>query len=178
MLELINERRESAGLGPVVLGDNVAAQVHADASLANCFSSHWGIDGLQPYMRYSLAGGYQYNAENGSGLDYCVRSNDGYRSLGSIRGKIRQTMSGWMSSPGHRDNILNKHHKKVNIGLAWDVYNFRAYQHFEGDHVHHEQPPSIESGILRLEGATKNGATLGGNRDLSVQIYYDAPPTP
>ena len=62
MLELINDERVSAGLNPVVLGDNAAAQLHAEASLENCFSSHWGIDGLKPYMRYSLAGGYQSNA--------------------------------------------------------------------------------------------------------------------
>ena len=58
MLELINAERIEVGLHPVALGDNVAAQVHAEASLKYCFSSHWGIDGLKPYMRYSLAGGY------------------------------------------------------------------------------------------------------------------------
>ena len=64
MLQLINEERVRAGVAPVVLGDNIAAQLHAESALENCFSSHWGIDGLKPYMRYSLAGGYQSNAEN------------------------------------------------------------------------------------------------------------------
>ena len=32
-------------------------------------------------------------------------------------------MDGWMSSLGHRDNLLNKHYRKVNVGLAWDEYN-------------------------------------------------------
>ena len=39
-------------------------------------------------------------------------------------------MRRWMGSPEHRDNILD--HKKVNIGLAWDKYNLKAVQHFEG----------------------------------------------
>ncbi|MXY20302.1 MAG: hypothetical protein F4Y49_03085 [Dehalococcoidia bacterium] len=69
MLELINAERAKAGVGSVVLGDNIAAQLHAEAALENCFASHWGIDGLKPYMRYSLAGGYQSNGENGSGSD-------------------------------------------------------------------------------------------------------------
>ncbi len=82
MLELINEERAKAGVQPVTLGDNIAAQLHAESSLANCFSSHWGVDGLKPYMRYSLAGGYQSNGENGSGLDYCIKASDRYRALG------------------------------------------------------------------------------------------------
>lgn len=135
MLSLINAEREKAGVGAVTLGDNIAAQLHAEASLDNCFSSHWGIEGLKPYMRYSLAGGYQSNGENGSGLDYCIKASDGYRANGSIEQEIRQTMGGWMSSPGHRQNILDPGHKRVNIGIAWDRYNTAIYQHFEGDYV-------------------------------------------
>ena len=178
MLQLINEERVRAGLNPVDLGDNVAAQVHAEASLEECFSSHWGIDGLKPYMRYSLAGGYQSNGENGSGLDYCITASDGYRPHNSIRGAIKETMNGWMDSPGHRDNILNPLHKKVNIGLDWDRYNLMAYQHFEGDYVAYDQMPVIKNGVLSLSGAVKNGAKLTASRDLSVQIYYDTSPQP
>ena len=105
MLELINAERTKAGLDPVVLGDNRAAQLHAEAALQNCFSSHWGVDGLKPYMRYSLAGGYQSNGENGSGSDYCIGESDGYRPLGRIYQEIRETMDGWLDSPGHRRNI-------------------------------------------------------------------------
>ena len=68
LLDIINGERMNAGLGPVTLGSNPAAQAHADSMLYNCFSSHWGLDGLKPHMRYSLAGGYQSNVENVSGL--------------------------------------------------------------------------------------------------------------
>ena len=61
MLELINRERRKAGLPEVTLGSNRAAQLHAEAMLADCFSSHWGMDGLKPYMRYTLAGGQQSN---------------------------------------------------------------------------------------------------------------------
>ena len=99
MLELINAERTQAGLGRVTLGSNSAAQLHADAALQTCFASHWGLDGLKPYMRYSLAGGYQSNGENGSGSDYCIRSSDGYRRIGSIDQEIRETMEGWDGQP-------------------------------------------------------------------------------
>ena len=176
MLELINDERESAGLNPVVLGDNAAAQLHAEASLENCFSSHWGVDGLKPYMRYSLAGGYQSNAENVSGLDYCVKASDGYRGIGTPEQEIREAMEGLMESPGHRDNILRPWHKKINLGLAWDRYNFKVIQHFEGDYVEYTQVPSINRGVINVSGTAKNDVWFDNDRDLSVQFYFDPPP--
>ena len=125
ILDLINVERRRSGVSDVQLGDNNAAQMHAESSLEGCYSSHWGSDGLKPYMRYSLAGGYQSNGENNSGSDYCVRAADGYTALSGLKTEIRETMTGWMNSPGHRRNIVEKNHKhkKVNIGLMWDRYN-------------------------------------------------------
>ena len=182
MLTLINAEREKAGVDPVKLGDNIAAQSHAEASLENCVSSHWGVDGLKPYMRYSLTGGYQSNGENGSGSSYCItessKSPQGYMysPIGDIRQEVRETMEGLMDSAGHRRNILDPWHKKVNIGLAWDRYNFVAAQHFEGDYVEYEEVPIIENGILTMSGMVKNGVTFEENNDLGLQIYYDPAP--
>ena len=175
MLTLINAEREKAGVDPVELGDNTAAQLHADASLENCVFSHWGIDGLKPYMRYSLAGGYQSNGENGLGLNYCVTASDGYQALRGIDQEIRDAMESWMDSAGHRRNILDPWHKKVNIGLAWDRYNINAVQHFEGDYVEYDWLPVIENRILTMSGIAKHGVVLGGS-NLRVQVYYDPPP--
>ena len=176
MLELINEERIKAGVEPVVLGDNFAAQLHAEAALENCFSSHWGIDGLKPYMRYSLAGGYQSNGENAYGGNYCITAADGYRALASVGEEISEAMKAWMDSPGHRANILRPSHKRVNIGLVWDRYNIWAVQHFEGDYIEYDQLPSIENGILTLSGTVKSGVRFRNPRDLGVLILYDHPP--
>lgn len=176
MLDLINEARAEAGAQPVELGDNIAAQLHAEAALANCFSSHWGVDGLKPYMRYSLAGSYQSNAENWSGLGYCVKRGEGYRAIADMQEELRDSMEGLMNSPGHRRNILNRWHKKVNVGLAHDVYNLALVQHFEGDYVEYDRLPAIRNGSLSFSGIVKNGAYFGEERDLGVQLYYDPPP--
>lgn len=176
MLELINAERAKAGVGTVTLGDNIAAQLHAEAALENCFSSHWGVDGLKPHMRYSLAGGYQSNGENGSGLDYCIRAADGYSANNSIRQEVKEAMDGWMNSSGHRRNILDPHHQRVSIGIAWDRYNTAMYQHFEGDYVEYERIPAISGGVLSFSGTSKNGVRFSQERDLGVQIYYDPPP--
>ena len=85
MLELINAfQREEVGLPRLELGNNIAAQLHAEASLANCFSSNWGVDGLKPYMRYTLAGGYQSNSTATYGNNYCVKRGEGHTRLRPI----------------------------------------------------------------------------------------------
>ena len=81
-----------------------------------------------------------------------------------------------MESPGHRRNILNPHHRKVNIGLAWDSYNVVLVQHFEGDYIEYEALPTIADGILSLSGVLKNGAEFVDVDDPYVQVYFDAPP--
>ena len=176
MLELINAERIQAGLDPVVLGDNVAAQLHAEASLNGCFSSHWGLDGLKPHMRYSLAGGYQSNGENGLGSNYCIKAYERYQTISDVDQEIREAIENWIDSPGHRDNILRPYHKQVNIGLAWDRYNFKAVQQFEGDYVEYDRLPAIDGGMLSFSGTVKNGARFVGDSDLGVQVYYDSPP--
>ena len=75
-------------------------------------------------------------------------------------------MDGWLGSPGHRKNILDPVHRKVNIGLAWDRYNVQMYQHFEGDYVGYSSMPKIDNGLLSFSGRVKNGAVLGSPRDF------------
>ena len=176
MLELINVERTRAGLQPVVMGDNAAAQLHAEAALEGCFSSHWGLDGLKPFMRYSLAGGYQSSGENVHGSDYCITDTENYRPITNVEEEVREAVEGWMDSPGHRRNILRPKHRRVNIGLAWDRYNLKAVQQFEGDYVEYEGVPTLENGILTMSGKMKNGVQFQDERDLLVRINYDPPP--
>ena len=185
MLELINEARAEAGAPAVTLGDNRAPQIHAESALANCFSGHWGLDGLKPHMRYSLAGGYQSNGENALGYRYCPSF---VRALPTIEQVVREAMDSWMGSPGHRRNILNPWHRKVSIGFAWNRHYYAAYQHFEGDYVEYDRLPTIgANGVLTISGALQNGATFrdpgasagkrgGPGDDLRIQVYYDPPP--
>ena len=182
MLDLINEARAQAGVAPVALGDNAAPQLHVEAGLQNCYSAHWDLHGLKSYMRYSLSGGFQVNAENVSGNDYCITALDRIRAVTDMREYIRdKVMKGLLDSPGHRRTIVNPLYRKVSIGLAWDTYNVKVSQHFEGDFIDYDQLPSIDDGIVSMSGAVKNGVTLkdGDNsRDLGVVVYYDPPPHP
>ena len=175
MLDLVNEKREQAGVPPLVLGDNPAAQLHADESLANCTAGHWDAYGTKPYMRYSAAGGYQSNGENSLGNKYCPRPEERY-ALARPSEEVADAVEIWMNSPGHHRAMLDPAFKKLNIGLAWSGPNFYSYHHFEGDYVEFDALPAITSdGMLHFAGRTKNGARIEGDDDVYVAIHYDPP---
>ena len=92
MLALINDVREEAGVEPVVLGDNNAAQAYAEIALTDCVDSYWGLDGVMPEVRYSLAGGYQLIHENRWIRTYCASGQDEATPVVSVEEEIRQAM--------------------------------------------------------------------------------------
>ena len=177
MLALINEARVEAGLLAVVRGDNGAAQIHADHSLENCISSQWSVDGLNSDMRYSLAGGYQSTQSLTHGSDYCRSPLRNFSAISfNVAEKVRTAMWSWMDDPAFTDNILKPRHRKVNIGLAWDWVNFRAVLQFEGDYIEYTVLPTLNGGVLSMEGKLKNGANLEHGDHIRVTIYYHPPP--
>jgi uncharacterized protein YkwD len=66
MLAEINRAREAHGLRRVELDEHASkvAQMHVEEMARNSYFSHWDRNGLKPYMRYSLAGGYDAVSEN------------------------------------------------------------------------------------------------------------------
>ena len=172
MLALINAARQEAGLSPVALGSNDAAQQHAAAMLEHNFVGHWSQDGLPPYARYTRAGGVNYVRENTAGsvlqegLTY--RAHTPQESIDSLH-------QGFMRSPRHRENILNPWHKQVNLGIACSDFSCSVAQHFAGDYVEFSAEPVIspENNALSFAGSLKDGFTME-----SVQVWYDRPPHP
>lgn len=179
MLDMVNKERESAGVPPVELGANNAAQIHAEESYKNCFMSHWGVDGLKPYMRYTLSGGFQSNGENVGGSNFCIPEDTGFYVVDDIEELIAEAVRQWMNSPGHKATMLNKHYRKLNIGLAWGKsnLNFRSVQLFEGDYIEYETRPSIQDSTLSLVAKGKNGIEFNRADDVSVQVNFDPEPT-
>ncbi len=110
-LELINEQRVAHGVSPVVLSDNTAAQAHAEELAAHCIVTHWSTAGLKPYMRYSLAGGYQTAAENVMGRGWC----DGPE--GDPVAQLERQIGMLMKSPGHRRALLGAQWRAVSMPL-------------------------------------------------------------
>ena len=123
LLERTNDEREKAGVPTVELSDNPAAQLHAEAALRGCYSSHWDRWGLKPNARYVLSGGIGSDGENLIGSSYCIASWEFYTPLDPIEVEIDEAVQSWIESPGHRTNMLNPAHRELNMGIAYDRYN-------------------------------------------------------
>jgi uncharacterized protein YkwD len=105
ILRLVNAERNQAGCRPLVLNSTLskAAQAHSADMAAHQNMSHTGSDGSSPGDRITRAG-YTWSSY-GENVAY------GYSTA-------QQVMDGWMSSPGHRANILNCGFKEIGVGLA------------------------------------------------------------
>ena len=105
---LINSQRTSRGLA--ALADNpqlaLAAQAHANDMATLGYFSHSSLDGRTFDARVRAAGyGGGYLAEN-------IAWGEAYL------GTPRRIVSAWMTSPGHRSNILNWALVHSGIGVA------------------------------------------------------------
>jgi|WetSurMetagenome_2_1015567.scaffolds.fasta_scaffold256603_2 uncharacterized protein YkwD len=177
MLDLINSDRKYAGLAPVTLGDNTAAQAHARDMLNNYYISHWGTDGLKPYMRYTQAGGLNYEQENDAYRGWHDPDDNPAIYAGmDVKRTLYELEYAMMNydgpSEGHRKNILNQLHKKVNLGIAYDSKRLALVQQFEGDYIEYALPPALNGNIFTVSGRLLEG------RITSIQICFDELPKP
>lgn len=100
-----NEYRVANGAAPFARSDRLAAaaQAYAEAMASQGFFSHTGLDGSTPGDRIA-AQGYSARAW-GENIAY------GYATP-------EQVMSGWISSPGHRANLVNAAYTELGVGFA------------------------------------------------------------
>jgi uncharacterized protein YkwD len=105
VVELVNSERGKAGCAPLKVNEKLtrAAQAHSQDMADHRNMSHTGSDGSGPGDRLKRAG-YTWRTY-GENVAY------GYRTPESV-------MNGWMSSPGHKRNILNCAFEEIGVGLA------------------------------------------------------------
>jgi uncharacterized protein YkwD len=100
----MNRERASRGLRPLRLNDRLS--LAANDRIGDMFSKHYfahvSPDGLQPFV-WAQQRGYRYRL---IGENLAV----GYRGTAVV--------DGWMRSPGHRDNILQRGFDEVGIAIA------------------------------------------------------------
>lgn len=193
-LEKINEDRAEFGLGPVELSDNEAAQIHAQNMFKTRYLSHWMTNGEKPYMTYTRFGGMGYVAQNiaywGYADDYdgCVSGRlfcadiDPWDAIEEL--EYLMVYDDADSDWGHRDNILDKYHTHVSIGIVYNDYFFSFVQNFENNYITKERAtddtPIIkyDEPTLTIEGKITEGqfSTLLGHAN-TITVYYDPLPT-
>lgn len=106
-LTLINQYRQSKGLAPLRLNQNLinaSKWMSQDMGAKNYFS-HTDSLGRDPFVRMA-AFGYNFNTYKGENIAA------GYSTAASV-------MTGWQNSPGHNQNMLNPNYTVIGIGRAY-----------------------------------------------------------
>ena len=178
-LLVINQDREKFGLRPVVLGQNRAAQLHAEDLLSHGYLSHWDSAGRKPYMRYSIASGIGSVSENvalqGSATECSIHwgPEDILEGIENMQFQMVYDDLECCDN-GHRKTILDVNHNVVHIGLAWNGTQLFMVQHFANEYVEWNNYPNLNSnGVVSLSG----DANIQISGPLVLAIAYDPTPT-
>lgn len=169
-LSLINKDRSDHGLSNVTLSLIESAQNHADNMLRYHYLSHWDTNGYKPYIRYTMAGGQGAVAEN-CAWQYSSGPFDIKETIKSLEWSMMYDDAEW--DWGHRDNILNPFHNKVNIGIAYDDHNLYFVQDFENDYIRWSTMSISQNGEVRMNGSFQSGSLSAE----WVNIFYDPLPS-
>lgn len=104
LLEAMNRERVAQGLNPLRLNEKLtlAATDRMRDMFDKHYFSHTSPDGIDPFSWLDKRG-YDY-AEAGENLSV------GYATAADI-------VDGWMNSPAHRVNVLNKHFDEVGVAI-------------------------------------------------------------
>jgi uncharacterized protein YkwD len=126
VFELTNEVRQEHHLMPLIRDTTLIdiARAHSDDMLERHYFSHVSPDGksvkdrLVPAYSRSLSRAGE-NIWGGHGYDYADTTRI-----------ARVIVDSWMSSPGHRANILNPNYHYVGVGVSVMGKEMRATQNF------------------------------------------------
>lgn len=104
LLESTNEQRVANGVAPLTLNSKLtsAAQSKADDMVTRNYWAHNTPDGQEPWVFFDAAGYKYYKA--GENLAYGFSTSSA-------------TVTGWMNSPSHRDNLLDSAFTEVGFGF-------------------------------------------------------------
>jgi uncharacterized protein YkwD len=107
--QLINARRDNAGMEPLQWSDKVAAvaRLHSSNMAELNFFSHQGLDGLMVSQRAE-----RLNMGRWSAIGENIAFMKGYEN------PQQRVVEKWMDSPGHKRNLLNPDWTEAAIGLS------------------------------------------------------------
>lgn len=103
VLAIVNQERAAAGCGPVAddAGLRSVARAHSADMATRGFFSHTNPDGQSPWDRAGAAG----------------ISHAGGENIARGQADAASVMNAWMTSPGHRANILNCEFTTLGVGV-------------------------------------------------------------
>ncbi|PYQ31971.1 MAG: hypothetical protein DMF56_02430 [Acidobacteria bacterium] len=175
VLKLINRDRKLYNLAPVQLDVHVSAFAdgYCRDQIRTGTTGHYSIDGLAPYMRYSLAGGDDGLSENVASWSATYHFND--RALYEMSRRSQDAMMGELPpEDGHKKTILDPYANYVGIGLAWDKGEFRLIQEFIRRYVSWNRPLPRTATLSQQVMAT--GRPLFGTHIEAISVHHEALP--
>jgi uncharacterized protein YkwD len=128
VFEMTNQARRAKGLAPLHKDDELTnvARAYSDDMLVRHFFDHTTPDGISFDER--IANHYNHRiylvGEN-------IWSGSGYNSL-EIKRVAKEIMADWMSSPGHRENLLSPKFTHLGVGVSAGHNKILATQEFVG----------------------------------------------
>jgi uncharacterized protein YkwD len=106
LLDLTNQERKKEGLAPLRPNPVLVKVARAHAvNMAKQQKPEHVLDNKTPYQRIKEAG-YRYYV---AGENVAAGETD-----------VEDTFKGWMASPGHRANILDRKYTEIGLGLGRD----------------------------------------------------------
>ncbi len=128
VFDLTNQARRAKGLPPLSRDDELAnvARAYSDDMLVRRFFDHTTPDGVTFDKRISAH--YPH-------WIYAVGENiwfaSGYNP-GNAQKLAKEIIDDWMSSPGHRENLLDPGYTHLGVGVSARHHTIRATQEFVG----------------------------------------------
>ena len=126
VFEMTNQARRAKGLAPLSQDDELTnvARAYSDDMLVRRFFDHTTPDGVSFDER--ISDHYRHRVKiMGENIWYA----SGY-NLGKIHQVAKEIVDDWMSSPGHRDNILDPDFTHLGVGVSARHHTIRATQEF------------------------------------------------
>ncbi len=173
-LNLINRDRAAHDLSPVGVSQVQSGQQHADSMLKYGYFSHWDVQGLKPYMRYSILGGTGFVEEN---VAFEFTTFPTYSTVSSVERAITNleyqmvNNDSYCCQNGHRDNILNQFHNAVSIGIAYNTTDVFFVEDFVTDYAGINSPIVSGGDTVNLVGTPSQSLDPS-----SIQVFYDGFP--
>ncbi|OPY35344.1 MAG: Cysteine-rich secretory protein family protein [Methanoregula sp. PtaU1.Bin051] len=137
-----NEERQKSQRSPLQYDRSLSAiaRAHSTDMAQNDFFSHTNLKGEDPTDRATRSG-YSVHKELGSGwYSEGIAENIGKMPTGNVVGIgyvssdpdsiAKAQVNSWMTSPGHRSNILNSQYSRIGVGVSFDGMYYISTQNF------------------------------------------------
>lgn len=175
LLQLVNEERDVEKV-PLLAMDELAGEVankHAKEMAKHGYASHWNREGLKPYHRYSLAGGFHATQENVSAADntWSAQPTSLIQDTSYLHLRLYNEKP---PNDGHRQAILSPYQTHVGFGFAVEELRLRVVELFVAKYVQLDVPPKkVKPG----DTFTLKGSFLNPNHILMfIEVFYEPLP--